>query len=349
MFETKKDFMSNAAAIIFVIMSLTACGGSGSGSNTAPTANAGADQKGKLNSIIILDGSGSSDADGNSLTYTWTLTNKPAGSTATLSDADTDTPTLIPDVGGIYEASLIVSDGSANSNPDSVTIISGALFPEYDPLGIFTSCTTTYDWTVGPNTGNQFSSTSAGLETVNYTSGSLTGTIINGSRDLISLTTYNDGTSFRILRLEGGGDNVYLSTDCAMSSHPEGYSFDIVYDGMLLDQVTNFVDVNNPSSCTGPDTQKALFTLQDITIQGTTYQDAILWWTLDLNFPFQAVSHAKFTSLGIISPSSIQTGGASPTDVEIYVNGIGSVAGGDIGAATGTLNDFAERTSGSCN
>jgi len=353
MFENEKNFVIKTAVIFGLCISLIACSGSSdssSTSNTAPVADAGADLKGKLNSVITLEGSASSDADGDTITYDWTLTSAPTGSAATLTDADTDSPTLIPDVGGLYVASLTVNDGKTDSNSDSVTVTSGLLFPEYDPLSVFTNCSATYEWTVGPNIPNQYTSTTGGLETVNYISGALTGTITNGGGDeLASLTTYNDGISFKFLRFEiVGGGNIYLSTDCAMSAHPEGYSYDIIYDGLLLDQITYEVDVNNPMNCTGPDTQKNLFTIQDVTIQGTLYQNAIISWVIDVNFPFKTVSNAKLDSLGIISPTSAQTGGGSPTDIQIYANTTGPVAGGDIAASTGALIDFVERIAGSC-
>ena len=339
--------------LISSAVALTGCGGDTVGTvepNTTPVADAGADQKGTLNSVIILDGSGSRDTDGDTISYDWTLTSAPTGSVSTLSDADTDNPTLIPDVGGLYVASLVVNDGKVDSTSDSITITSGFLFPEYDPLGVFTNCTTTFERTFGINTPNQYTNTTVGLETVNYISGSLTGTVTNdGGGELASFTTYNDGTSFKLLRadiIEDG--NVYFSTDCAMAAHPEGYSFDIVYDGLILDQTPYFVDVNDPLNCTGPDTQKNLFTIQDITIQGVLYQDAIISWVIDLNYPFKTVSNLRLDSLGIISPTSEQTGSDSLTDIQIYANGTGMVASGDIDAETGALLGFVERTAGSC-
>lgn len=339
--------------IIFFIFS---CGPGGGGSNgagsenTVPVANAGADQKGELNTVIILDGSGSSDADGDPLTYSWTLTSTPTGSTATLSDSDIVSPTLIPDIGGIYIASLIVNDGYIDSSSDTVTVTAGFLFPDYDPLGSFTNCTATYEWTVGTDTGQQFTIISGGSETVNYVSGALTGTIINGGRNTLGATTYNDGTSYKILRADTGVVNVYLSNDCVMTAHPEGWSFDIVYDGMLLDQGSYyFVDVNDSTNCMGPETQQILFTVQDVTVQGTLYNEAVIQWTIDENYAFATVSDPKLTSIGIISPTSTQTGGNSVTDIDISANGTGMVAGGDVDAQSGTLNDFAELISASCN
>jgi hypothetical protein len=81
--------------------------------NVPPVANAGSNIGGKfVGDTIMLDGSKSSDLDGDPITYAWTL-NVPAGSKATLSSATTVMPTFVIDVKGLYEATLIVSDGKA--------------------------------------------------------------------------------------------------------------------------------------------------------------------------------------------------------------------------------------------
>ena len=91
--------------------------------NVAPVANAGPDQGGQaLLSLITLDGSGSSDANGDPITYSWTITDKPLLSTAVLLNPTDVSPTFILDLPGDYVVELIVSDGTTNSVPDSVTI-----------------------------------------------------------------------------------------------------------------------------------------------------------------------------------------------------------------------------------
>jgi RHS repeat-associated protein len=90
--------------------------------NSPPVAQAGADTAGQVGQTITLDGSGSSDVDGNALTYQWGLVTKPTGSSATLQDATTATPSFIIDRAGTYSAQLVVNDGLANSQPDTVTI-----------------------------------------------------------------------------------------------------------------------------------------------------------------------------------------------------------------------------------
>ncbi|HEV8395116.1 MAG TPA: PKD domain-containing protein [Vicinamibacterales bacterium] len=90
--------------------------------NSAPVANAGPDQTALVTHIVTLDGNASSDPDGDAVSYQWALTSRPAGSAAVLSDPSAVTPTFLVDRPGTYTAQLIVSDGSASSAADSVTV-----------------------------------------------------------------------------------------------------------------------------------------------------------------------------------------------------------------------------------
>ena len=92
--------------------------------NAAPVANAGPDQSVVTGSVVTLDGSASTDADGDVLRYRWSLTAVPSGSRATLSDSAVSRPTFTPDLDGTYVASLVVSDGTVDSNVDTVAITS---------------------------------------------------------------------------------------------------------------------------------------------------------------------------------------------------------------------------------
>ncbi len=89
--------------------------------NTPPVANAGADQTVNVGDTVTHNGGGSSDADGDPLSYSWSLAT-PAGSAATLTGATTVNPTFVPDVDGVYTASLIVNDGTDDSALDSAII-----------------------------------------------------------------------------------------------------------------------------------------------------------------------------------------------------------------------------------
>jgi hypothetical protein len=92
--------------------------------NTRPVADAGPDQSATLGDTVTLNGTGSTDVDGDSLTFRWSLT-APEGSEAVLSDSTVARPTFEVDVigeGAAYLARLIVNDGTADSQPDTVTI-----------------------------------------------------------------------------------------------------------------------------------------------------------------------------------------------------------------------------------
>jgi hypothetical protein len=80
-----------------------------------PSANAGGSLTADVGKVLILDGTQSTASPGRSLSYAWELTSKPAGSVAALVQASTARPAFIPDVAGIYEVSLTVSDGTSTS------------------------------------------------------------------------------------------------------------------------------------------------------------------------------------------------------------------------------------------
>jgi RHS repeat-associated protein len=90
--------------------------------NSRPVADAGPDQSAFVTQTVTLDGSGSSDVDGDPLAHSWSLTRRPSGSVSELSDPAAVQPTLMIDRPGMYVAQLIVSDGTENSAPDTVTI-----------------------------------------------------------------------------------------------------------------------------------------------------------------------------------------------------------------------------------
>jgi fibronectin type 3 domain-containing protein len=88
--------------------------------NHVPTANAGIDQAVLIGSEVLLDGSMSVDPDGDPLAYAWSQTAGPAVSLQNVSSA---APSFDPPSPAAYEFRLVVSDGKADSPPDSVSVV----------------------------------------------------------------------------------------------------------------------------------------------------------------------------------------------------------------------------------
>lgn len=95
--------------------------------NAGPSADAGTDKIANVGEMVQLDGSGSSDPEGDNLAYTWSFESRPAGSNVTLSSTTSSTPSFTPDVGGVYELELVVSDGKLTSSPDYCTVTVNSL------------------------------------------------------------------------------------------------------------------------------------------------------------------------------------------------------------------------------
>ncbi|MGF7139205.1 PKD domain-containing protein [Roseimarinus sediminis] len=88
--------------------------------NQAPVANAGADQEVKEGTEVTLDGTASSDPDNDQLSYLWTAPDGIVLSSATDAQPTFTAPDVNSDSALIF--TLVVSDGSIESEPDEVVI-----------------------------------------------------------------------------------------------------------------------------------------------------------------------------------------------------------------------------------
>lgn len=92
--------------------------------NLPPIANAGADLNARVGLAVTLNGSQSSDPERAPLAFSWTFQSVPAASAlsnAALANAQSAAPNFIPDVEGVYELALSVSDG-VHTNVDTVLV-----------------------------------------------------------------------------------------------------------------------------------------------------------------------------------------------------------------------------------
>lgn len=135
--------------------------------NDVPLANAGPDQTVASGTTPGLNGSGSSDPDNDPLTYAWTQT---AGPTVTLSDPAASNPTFATptlafgDANVALEFQLIVSDGTAPSAPDSVTITVTAPGAGERPAALISALPGSYDASGTITVGIAFSEPVTGFD-----------------------------------------------------------------------------------------------------------------------------------------------------------------------------------------
>jgi len=92
-------------------------------SGSAPVANAGDDQTANVGDTVLVNGGESWDRLGRDLTYSWSFAEVPGTSALTgLSGDESVGASFDPDVSGLYLVALVVDNGLAQSDPDTIII-----------------------------------------------------------------------------------------------------------------------------------------------------------------------------------------------------------------------------------
>lgn len=79
--------------------------------NTPPVCDAGGDKSVFLGDSVTLNGTASIDPDGDPLSFAWSIYSLPDASGVTIDDDGSGIATFVPDVAGVFEVQLTVSDG----------------------------------------------------------------------------------------------------------------------------------------------------------------------------------------------------------------------------------------------
>ena len=262
-----------------------------SGSNNKPTANAGSDQVVVPGATVTLSGSGS-DLDGDSITsYTWAFTS-PSSGAPTLSSTTAQGPTFTaPSTAGTYTLSLVVNDGTDNSEADSVNIVVNAvptanagadqtvgnnvlatLDGSASSTGGDTGDTLTYAWTQSSGTTVTLSSATAAKPTFTPTANgsyvfSLTVNdgVQSSSADTVTITvasapdTPEAGTAQSVEKVSSGQSAVNLAgTNAASTATQYKWVFSSVPTGSALTNANLTNTGSSQAMTTGNTTAGAL-------------------------------------------------------------------------------------------
>ena len=120
----RKVILPAIAVVALSVLAGAAC------SSPPPEAGVEGDSAVLAGHPAALSGDSSSNSNGGDLAYSWQVTKSPEGSMAQIESPGSSNTNLTPDVPGVYEISLTVSEGGRDSSPSAFTVEAMPWFTE---------------------------------------------------------------------------------------------------------------------------------------------------------------------------------------------------------------------------
>ena len=196
--------------------------------------------------------------------------------------------------------------------------------------------TKTYTWSFG-NTGT-FTSQVTGTRTIAYGNGqSYTGARITNEDGESNILVYRDATHVQLLAT----DEFIASEDAAMMAPASRFSYGAFNSGDIT-ELTGFYAISGGTATYHYEANNySLWDIQSVTVPQGVFTNCLIEWGLDGNYGYSTPDFGgRETLLGISLPSSAKTGGRGITAFVIHAPGVGLIAGGDVQAVSGTLNNL---------
>ena len=202
-----------------------------------PVANAGINQNVNAGDTVTLNGRASFDPQGRALTYHWSMLSIPIGSQAQLAGTNTVSPSFVADIGGLYDAQLVVNDGLVSSTNPADVYIAAINTNIYYPPNI--TSTPSFQGMVSVLYTYPLVATDPQSKPLKYRlPQSPAGMTINTNTGLVQWTPTNSGSFFVQVAVDGVGGSSF-----------QGYTLTVIPFANLPPQFTS-----TPVTAAGPNT-----------------------------------------------------------------------------------------------
>jgi hypothetical protein len=129
-----------------------------------------------------------------------------------------------------------------------------------------------------------------------------------------------------------GASGWFVSSDTNFTTHPDVFKFNEVHQGLYTDVDGTLWGTGPGDVSPDPDLTAILFTMDTVTMPSGLYTNAVLLWWIVKDEPYRTlVDQWRLTALGITMPTSAETHGHLPANVDVFAKGVGFVGGVEIG------------------